>query len=66
MQGELSLELVKVVRNDLSDADLEVVLAKQPAAGAKASQPEPSGAKAGGRATPWGRMSTRLFGAGKR
>ena len=30
VQAELSLERVKVVRNDLSDADLEVVSAKTP------------------------------------
>ena len=28
VQGELSLENIKVVRNDLSDADMEVVAAK--------------------------------------
>jgi hypothetical protein len=28
VQGELSLERVKVVRNDLSDTDLEIVTAK--------------------------------------
>ena len=32
MQGELALEKIKVVRNDLSDADLEVVPAKLPTA----------------------------------
>jgi hypothetical protein len=31
VQGELSLDQVRVVRNDLSDADLEVVTAKAPA-----------------------------------
>lgn len=31
VQGELSLDKIKVVRNDLSDADLEVVPAKAPA-----------------------------------
>jgi hypothetical protein len=31
VQGELSLEKVKVVRNDLSDSDLELVAASQPA-----------------------------------
>jgi hypothetical protein len=30
VQGELSLDRIKVVRNDLSDADLEVVAAKRP------------------------------------
>jgi hypothetical protein len=32
VQVELSLDCVKVIRNDLSDADLEVVRAKAPAA----------------------------------
>jgi hypothetical protein len=32
VQGELALDKIKVVRNDLSDADLEVVPAKLPAA----------------------------------
>jgi hypothetical protein len=32
VQGELSLDKIKVVRNDLSDADLEVVAAKLPVA----------------------------------
>jgi len=36
VQGELSLEKVKVVRNDLSDSDLELV-----AAGQLAKTPEP-------------------------
>jgi hypothetical protein len=59
-QGELSLASVKVMRNDLSDADLEVVPARVRAAGAVAV------AKADAGSSAWGRMSTRLFGAGKR
>ena len=40
VQGELSLERVKVVRNDLSDTDLEIVTAK---AGSRSpSEPRPS------------------------
>jgi hypothetical protein len=31
VQGELSLEKIKPVRNDLSDADLDIILAKPPA-----------------------------------
>jgi len=30
VQGELSLDLIKVVRNDLSDTDLEIVRAQAP------------------------------------
>ncbi len=36
LQGELSLDKVKVVRNDLSDSDLELVEASQPAKAASA------------------------------
>ncbi|MCX6930379.1 MAG: hypothetical protein NT154_45310, partial [Verrucomicrobia bacterium] len=63
VQGELSLESIKVVRNDLSDADLEVVPARPPAAPASPA----AGPKTG---TPvaqstWGRVTTRIFRAGK-
>ena len=60
VQAELLLESVKVVRNDLSDADLEVV-----ARGNTASAPAPL---APGAVAPesakliWRRISTRLFG----
>ncbi len=37
IQGELSLETVRVVRNDLSDADLELVRVKKKASAAEAS-----------------------------
>jgi hypothetical protein len=65
VQGELSLNRIKVMRNDLSDADLEIVLAKPPVApGAKAPAPraveesvEPKSA--------WGRVTARILGAGK-
>jgi hypothetical protein len=65
VQGELSLDRIKVVRNDLSDADLELVPAKLPAApAATAPAPraveEPAGAK-----SAWGRVTTRILGAGK-
>jgi len=41
VQGELSLENIKVVRNDLSDADLEVVTRKMaPAKKAESESPE--------------------------
>ena len=65
VQGELSLDRIKVVRNDLSDADLEVVPAKPlaaPAANAPALRAveQPEGAESG-----WGRVATRILGAGK-
>ncbi len=52
VQAELSLEDVKVVRNDLSDADLEVVVG-----GPQSSQPEP--------ATPWSKIAGKLVGSAK-
>jgi hypothetical protein len=62
VQGELSLDMVKPVRNDLSDADLEIVLVPKepmksepkPAAGA-VEKHEPVGYL-------WSRLSSRLFG----
>jgi len=66
VQTELSLERVKVMRNDLSDADLEVVPARpaKPVVAAPAvrpaSRPEPVTA---GEATTWNRLTSRFFGA---
>ena len=64
VQGELSLDQIKVVRNDLSDADLEVIPAKLLAgqAGAASALQGTDRAMVGGRA--WGRVSG-LFRAGK-
>lgn len=59
-QGELSLDLVKPIRNDLNDADLEVVPVKKgPATSEKklaapAEKQEPVGYL-------WSRLSSRLF-----
>ncbi len=65
VQGELKLDQIKVVRNDLSDSDLEVVPAK-PRAAAEAAAPVLTRAESLAAAgTTWGRMATRLFGAGK-
>ena len=66
VQGELSLERVKVVRNDLSDSDLDIVRcrpeptsANRPSAVKEPSKPEPVGSQSG-------RVTIgRLFGAGK-
>lgn len=63
VQGELSLDRVKVVRNDLSDSDLEIVPAKKPT-----QVPLPAPVLATAEKSPegaWGRMTGRLFGAGK-
>jgi hypothetical protein len=64
VQAELSLEAVQVMRNDLSDTDLEVVVAKTAAvrggseAGPAVAAPAASGT--------WGRVTSRLFAAVKR
>jgi hypothetical protein len=65
VQGELSLDTIRVVRNDLSDADLEVIAAKVPEAPAgdlPDLQPVPQATVVGSR---WGRVRNRIFGAGK-
>ncbi|HWH71476.1 MAG TPA: hypothetical protein VNT26_19020 [Candidatus Sulfotelmatobacter sp.] len=65
VQGELSLDAIKVVRNDLSDSDLEVIPAQTPvpqASPAPAPVPVESAETVG---ATWSRVSTRLFGAGK-
>jgi hypothetical protein len=60
VQAELSLDRIKVLRNDLSDADLEVVPAKtKPARAAVPMAPAPSAESQAGRFT------TRVFGVGK-
>ena len=72
VQGELSLDAVKPVRNDLSDSDLEVIRVSRPAPvepvavtpvvltppAASAEPPEPAG-------PVWDRLKTQFFGAGK-
>jgi len=60
VQGELSLDRVKVMRNDLSDAGLELVAAR--------TKPVPASVavETAGRAERvWGRVTSRLFPAGK-
>jgi len=52
IQSELSLEGVKVVRNDLSDADLEIVPAKPARRADLAPVPEENA---------WSRLTTRIF-----
>ena len=64
VQEELSLDKIKVVRNDLSDADLEVVPAKSPAALTSVAPAWPSVNKTGA-GTAWGRLAGRVFRAGK-
>lgn len=65
VQGELSLDRIKVVRNDLSDADLEVVPAKvpnAPAASALALRTEDQAGATEGRR---GKAMAGLFTAGQ-
>lgn len=66
VQTELSLEKVRVVRNDLSDTDLEVV----PAGGVKSGQVEVSAVEPASKTPPadlprtdnnWSRANARLF-----
>lgn len=58
VQSELSLDAVKVVRNDLSDADLELVPLGQ--ATSPFAPPAPRAIT-----RMWDRLTAQLFGAGK-
>jgi hypothetical protein len=71
-KGQLTLEFVKVVRNDLSDADLELAPAR-PSTPAPSSARNPAPEPAAGRGTAplepvepepsrWSRFTARLFG----
>lgn len=65
VQGELSLDTVKVVRNDLSESDLEVVRVSR---AATPISPPPLAAAAPGPADSepgWSAAASRLFGVGK-
>ena len=64
VQGELSLDKIKVMRNDLSDADLEVVPGKSLAAQTGVA-PALQGADRAEVGTAWGRLAGRVFRAGK-
>jgi len=63
-QGELLLEGIKVVRNDLSETDLEVVKTA-PVAAAGGVVEANSAPKPAARQRAWDRMRSRLVGAGK-
>jgi hypothetical protein len=65
VQGELSLDRIKVVRNDLSDADLEIVPRQPPAARTGAAPVLQVAERTAEGGMTWGRFSG-LFGAGKR
>jgi len=64
LQGELLLEGIKVVRNDLSETDLEIVTAK-PTALENAAAATPMPAAPAGADGAWDRIRSRLTGAGK-
>jgi len=65
LQAELSLEAVKVVRNDLSDSDVEIVTARPAAVVNRAGLAESEAAATAGMRR-WSKAAQRLFGAGKR
>ena len=65
VQGELSLDKIKVVRNDLSGADLEIVPARMPTVPAASAQASLTEQRAGVVESTWERVTTRFFGAGK-
>jgi hypothetical protein len=66
VQCEMSLEKVKVVRNDLSDADLEFRTARRPVPPPAASPFSPPALDpARHEPTAWGRLTSRFFKAGQ-
>ncbi len=64
VQGELRLDQIKVVRNDLSDSDVDIVAAR-PKAVVPTAPVLPDDRRPAQSGRSWGRMATRLFGAGK-
>jgi len=63
MQGELSLDKIKVVRNDLSDTDLEIVSVTD-VERSKSVEPLAVLVNQGDlTGKPWGRLTPRVFGA---
>ena len=67
VQGELSLEKVKVVRNDLNDADVELLPARSTVTVSASSAISPVVTKTEPKAvsTTWNRLTSRLLGAGQ-
>lgn len=64
VQAELSLDRVKVVRNDLSECDLEVVRASQSAAATHAKRRSDAEPGTSNLLQGWGAAAGRLFGMG--
>jgi len=67
VQGELSLEKVKVVRNDLNDADVELLPARPTVTVSASSAISPVMTKTEPKtgSTTWNRLTSRLLGAGQ-
>lgn len=65
VQSELSLDKVQVVRNDLSDADFEVVPAKTPVAVSPGTKALTSPQRFEPEGSAWNRLTTRIFGVGQ-
>jgi hypothetical protein len=65
VQGELSLDAVRVVRNDLSDTDLEIVPAKRTEAIVEPKTACPTVPVAALRQNTWDQVAGRIVGAGK-
>jgi hypothetical protein len=65
VQGELSLDRVKVVRNDLSESDLEVVRAEHPMVVKPLASAGGRTAAAPASESRWGAAAGRLLGIGK-
>jgi hypothetical protein len=65
MQTELSLDAVRVVRNDLSDSDLEVVAVKPAAEKTPATGTGRAGGAVALAGSAWSRVTERVLGAGK-
>jgi hypothetical protein len=68
VQSELSLEKIRVLRNDLADSDLELVLKKKKRAAKP--EPKPLSRPPGGPApiiktSPWNELTARLFEIGQ-
>jgi hypothetical protein len=65
VQSELSLDSVRVMRNDLSESDLEIVRARQEPISGKAADSRVGDAPNLAAEPGWGAAANRLFGLGK-
>ncbi|MEK7706416.1 MAG: hypothetical protein AAB380_00265 [Verrucomicrobiota bacterium] len=65
VQPELSLDKVQVLRNDLSDADFEVVPAKMPVTASSRTTALTSQERFEPAGSTWNRLRTRIFGVGQ-